>query len=133
MVPVSAGSKFEQKYKKLKAKKTEQGIKKSHNCKCDKTIVFYDRPKRPAQGARKLEIHVFVGDFVTPRTSKVTLVCLTSIFATDFAISHVHSVGPNWLFSIEQRRAIGMFSTALYRSGLQNHAPHVGRDHFFKK
>ena len=49
-----------------RAQKKEQGIKKSHNRKCDKAIVFYDQPKRPAQGARIQEILIFIRDFATP-------------------------------------------------------------------
>ena len=38
---------------------------------CDKAIVLYELLKRPAQGALKQEIHIFVEDFATPRNGKV--------------------------------------------------------------
>ena len=46
-------------------------VKKSHSCKFDKAIVFYELLKRPAQGARKQEIHIFVEDFATPRNVQI--------------------------------------------------------------
>ena len=49
----------------------EQGTKISHSCICDKAIVLYELLKRPAQGALKQEIHIFVEDFATPRNGKV--------------------------------------------------------------
>ena len=49
----------------------EQGTKISHSCICDKAIVLYELLKRPAQGALKQEIHIFVEDFATPRNGKI--------------------------------------------------------------
>ena len=51
--------------------KKEKGRKGSHTCKCDQAPAFYDQPKRPAQRARKQEIHIFVGHLATSRTAQI--------------------------------------------------------------
>ena len=48
-----------------------QGTNISHSYKFDKAIVFYELLKRPAQGARKQEIHIFVEDFAAPRNAQI--------------------------------------------------------------
>ena len=43
----------------------------SQKCKCEQLVIFVTVRKRPAQRGRKLEFHISVGNFVTPRSSKI--------------------------------------------------------------
>ena len=51
--------------------KNEHGTNISHNCTCDKAVVFMNCQKDRPTGARKQEIHIFVEDFATPRNAQI--------------------------------------------------------------